>query len=179
MPKYIAFLRAINVGGHTVKMDYLRSLFEGVGGANVETFIASGNVIFDSKSRHTTSLEQKIEKHLRTILGYEVRTFIRATPELAEVAEYEPFSKAELNAAGNSLYVGFLAAKPSNEAKKKVLSLSGATDDFAVHGRELYWLIRTSFSESAVSGALLEKTLGMPATFRNMNTVKRIAAKYS
>jgi len=179
MPKYIAFLRAINVGGHTVKMDYLRSLFEGIGCANVETFIASGNVIFDSKSRNPTSLEQKIEKHLRTILGYEVRTFIRATSELAEVADYEPFSKAELNAAGNSLFVGFLADEPSNEAKKKVLSLSGPTDNFAVHGRELYWLIRTSFSESVVSGALLEKTLALPATFRNVNTVRRLAAKYS
>ena len=179
MPKYVAFLRAINVGGHTVKMDYLRSLFAGLGFANVETFIASGNVIFDSKTRNTTSLEQKIEKHLRTILGYEVRTFIRATPELAEVADYNPFSRADLNAAGNTLFVGFLADKPSNEAKQKLLSLSGATDDFAVHGRELYWLIRTSFSESAVSGALLEKTLGMAATFRNVNTVRRLAAKYS
>src|SRR6266404_4546196 len=137
MPKYVAFLRAINVGGHTVKMDYLRSLFAGIGCANVETFIASGNVIFDSKSRNTTSLEQKIEKHLRTILGYEVRTFLRTTSELAAVADYEPFSKAELNAAGNTLYVGFLAAKPNSEAQKKVLSLSGATDGFAVHGREL------------------------------------------
>jgi uncharacterized protein (DUF1697 family) len=179
MPKYVAFLRAINVGGHTVKMDYLRSLFEGIGFANVETFIASGNVIFDSKSRNTTSLEQKIENHLRKILGYEVRTFIRATSEMAEVADYEPFSKAELNPPGNTLFVGFLADEPSNEAKKKVLSLSGPTDDFAVHGRELYWLIRTNFSESTVSGALLEKTLGLPATFRNVNTVGRLAAKYS
>src|SRR5258708_18044057 len=179
MTMYVAFLGAINGGGHTVKMDYVRSLFESVGCANVETFIASGNVIFDSKSRNTTSLEQKIEKHLRKILGYEVRTFIRATYELAEVADYKPFSRAELNAAGNFLYVGFLADEPGNEGKKRVLSLSGPTDEFAVHRRELYWLIRTSFSESAVSGALLEKTLGMPATFRNMNTVKRIAAKYS
>ncbi len=179
MPKYVAFLRAINVGGHTVKMDYLRSLFEAVGFANIETFIASGNVIFDSKAKNTKTLEQKIERHLRAQLGYAVTTFIRATSELAEVANYKPFSEAELNAAGNSLYVGFLADKPSNEAKKKVLSLSSATDDFAVHGRELYWLIRTSFSESAVSGALLEKTLGMPATLRNVNTVRRIAAKYS
>jgi uncharacterized protein (DUF1697 family) len=179
MPKYVAFLRAINVGGHTVKMDYLRSLFEGVGFANVETFIASGNVIFDSKTRNTKTLEAKIEKHLQAQLGYAVITFIRATSELAEVANYSPFSKAELNADGNSLYVGFLAAEPRKEAGKKVLSLSGPANDFAVHGRELYWLIRTSFSESAVSGGLLEKTLGIPATFRNVNTVRRIAAKYS
>lgn len=179
MPKYVAFLRAINVGGHTVKMDYLRGLFEGIGLANVETFIASGNVIFDSKTRNTKSLEQKIEKHLREVLGYEVRTFVRATSELAVVANYQPFAETELSAAGNALHVGFLTDQPNNEAKKKLSSLSTATDDFAVHGRELYWLIRTSFSESAVSGALLEKTLGLSATFRNVNTVRRLAAKYS
>ena len=69
MPKYVAFLRAINVGGHTVKMEHLRILFEELGFENVETFIASGNVIFDSKTKSTKTLETKIEKHLRQALG--------------------------------------------------------------------------------------------------------------
>ena len=47
--RLVAFLRAINVGGHNVKMDRLRELFEALGLSNVETFIASGNVIFDSR----------------------------------------------------------------------------------------------------------------------------------
>lgn len=179
MPKYVAFLRAINVGGHTVKMDYLRGLFEGAGFAKVETFIASGNVIFETRSKNTQALEQKIEKHLREILGYEVRTFLRDTSELVAVANYKPFNETELSADGNTLYVGFTADEPSSEAKKKLALLSSATDDFAVHGREVYWLCRTSFSESTVSGALLEKTLGLSATFRNVNTVRRLAAKYS
>ncbi|HXW01123.1 MAG TPA: DUF1697 domain-containing protein, partial [Anaerolineae bacterium] len=53
LPKYIAFLRAINVGGHTVKMDYLRRLFEEMGFSKVETFIASGNVIFEAVAKST------------------------------------------------------------------------------------------------------------------------------
>ncbi len=57
MPKYVALLRAINVGGHTVKMDHLRRLFEALGFTNVETFIASGNVIFDSTSKSTKAFE--------------------------------------------------------------------------------------------------------------------------
>jgi len=179
MPKYVAFLRAINVGGHTVKMDYLRGLFEAAGFAKVETFIASGNVVFDTRSKNTQALEQKIERHLRKILGYEVRTFVRDTSELVAVANYKPFNETELSAAGNTLYVGFLPEEPSSEAKRKLLLVSSATDEFAVHGREVYWLCRTSFSESTVSGALLEKTLGLSATFRNVNTVRRIAAKYS
>ena len=179
MPKYVAFLRAINVGGHTVKMDQLRTLFEAVGFAGVETFIASGNVIFQSKSTNTASLEKKIEQHLLKVLGYEVRTFVRAIAELAAVANHQPFSEVELKATGNTLLVGFLAGQPSNEAKEKVLRLSGATDAFAINGREVYWLCRTRFGDSAVSGALLEKTLAQRATLRNMNTVVRIAAKYS
>jgi uncharacterized protein (DUF1697 family) len=179
MPKYVAFLRAINVGGHTVKMDQLRSLFEGLGFANVETFIASGNVIFDSTSKSTGGLEQKIEKCLLKALGYEVTTFIRSTSELADIAQHKAFSDSDLNAAGNTLYIGFMANEPSAAAKKALLSLTTKADDFHLDGREVYWLLRTSFSDSAISGAMLAKTLGMPATLRNVTTVKKIAAKYS
>jgi len=86
MPKYVAFLRAINVGGHTVKMDHLRRLFEAIGFTNVETFIASSDVIFDSTSKSTKALERKIEDYLHRTLGYEVATFIRTTSEVAAMA---------------------------------------------------------------------------------------------
>lgn len=179
MPKYVAFLRAINVGGHTVKMDHLRSLFEGMGFANVETFIASGNVIFDSRSRNTTALERKIEKHLRDALGYEVATFVRATSEVAAVANSKPFSAADLDGTGTMLYIGFLANTPDDQVKQKLLSFCGEIDEFRLEGREVYWLCRKKFRESEFSGALLERTLGMRATLRNSNTVKKIAEKYS
>ncbi len=176
MPKYVALLRAINVGGHTVKMDHLRSLFEAVGLANVETFIASGNVIFDSRSKDTAALERKIEKHLQETLGYEVKTFIRSVADLATVANYKPFSESEQGRY--LLYIGFVAAKPGGQVKQKLLSFAGELDDFHIHGRELYWLCRTRMSDSKFSGALAEKILGMRATFRNSTTIKKLAAKY-
>ena len=177
MPKYVALLRAINVGGHTVKMDYLRSLFEAIGLAKVETFIASGNVIFDSKSKDAPALERKIEKHLQATLGYEVKTFVRAISELAAVANYKPFSESELNA--HTLYVGFLADRPSDQSRQKLLSFICEVDDLHIHGREVFWLCRAKvMSDSKFSGALAEKILGLPATFRNSTTVKKIAAKY-
>lgn len=179
MPKYVAFLRAINVGGHTVKMDYLRRLFEAIGFSNVETFIASGNVIFDSASKSTKALEKKIEDYLRETLGYGVSTFIRSTSELAEIARYKPFGDAELNAEGNVLYVAFLAGRPGDAAKQNLLSLATEVDAFHVRGREVYWLRRREVGESQFSGALLEKSLGMPATLRNSTTVRKIASKYS
>jgi uncharacterized protein (DUF1697 family) len=178
MPRYVAFLRAINVGGHTVKMDHLRNLFTGLGFANVETFIASGNVIFDSTSKSSSALEKKIENCLRKALGYEVATFIRSTSELAEIAQYMPFSASELSAPGHSLYIGFIAIEPDIKAKEELLSLKTRVDDFHLKGREVYWLCRRKFSESEISGALLGKVLGMPATLRNSTTVKKIAAKY-
>ena len=175
--KYVAFLRAINVGGHTVKMDHLRSLFESMGFANVETFIASGNVIFDSKTKSSAVLEKKIEKQLQAALGYEVKTFLRTLDEVADVTRDESF-KGELGTPGNILYVGFMAATPEEAAIKKLASLVDEVNDFRVREREVYWLRRTKVGESQYSGGLIEKTLRTPVTFRNSTTVKKILAKY-
>jgi uncharacterized protein (DUF1697 family) len=179
MPKYVAFLRAINVGGHVVKMGHLRGLFESLGLSNVETFINSGNVIFDSPSRSASALEKQVEGHLLQALGYEVATFIRSTAETAAIAVYRPFSDEELEAEGNILYIGFLGNLPSDEAKQRLLSFPTEVDDFHFSKRELYWLCRTKFSDSKFSGTRLEKLLGMKTTLRNSNTVKRIGSKYS
>ncbi len=176
--RYIAFLRAINVGGHTVKMDRLRTLFEELGFARVETFIASGNVIFQSPSEDTQALEKQIERHLEQSLGYEVAIFIRSDCELAAIAGYRPFPASELDAEGSSLYIAFLPAAPDDAARQKLQSFRTEVDDFHVHEREVYWLSRRKISESTFSGALLEKTIRMPATMRNSTTVRKLAAKY-
>ncbi|HEY3040383.1 MAG TPA: DUF1697 domain-containing protein [Pyrinomonadaceae bacterium] len=178
MPKYVAFLRAINVGGHTVKMQHLRSLFETLGFSNVETFIASGNVIFDSTSKSTGALEKKIQGCLLDALGYEVLTFIRSMAELAAIAGYKPFPDSKLSAAGHALYIGFMSASPGSAAKQNLKMLATKVDDFQLKGREVYWLCRTRFSDSEISGVLLAKTLGMPATLRNATTIRKIAARY-
>jgi uncharacterized protein (DUF1697 family) len=179
MPKYVAFLRAINVGGHTVKMDQLRRLFEAMKFSNVETLIASGNVIFDSPAKSPKILEGKIEKYLQQVLGYNVATFIRSPAEVADITRYKPFSDSELNDENHTLYIGFLSNLPSPEAKKRLTSLATKVDDFHVKGREIYWLRRRELGESLFSGALLEKTLGMQVTLRNSTTIRRIAVKYS
>lgn len=178
-PRYVAFLRAINVGGHTVKMDRLRTLFEALGFLNVETFIASGNVIFQTDQQNVVMLEEQIEAHLQKQLGYEVATFIRSTDELVNVATYQPFPAAELADEGSFLYIAFLQAAPKVDAQKKLTTFRNEVDDFHVHDREIYWLCRKKLSESSFSGALLEKTIGLPATMRNRTTVKKLAAKYA
>ncbi len=178
LSRYVALLRAINVGGHTVKMEQLRQLFGSLGYTNVETFIASGNVIFDAPTRNTRDMEERIEGHLRESLGYAVATFIRTPCELAAIARHQPFPAPELEEAGNALYIAFLPTPPSDEAQRMLMASRTRTDDFHIHGRELYWLCRTRISDSAFSGARLEKMLGMPATMRNVTTVRKLAAKY-
>jgi uncharacterized protein (DUF1697 family) len=177
MQRYFAFLRAINVGGHTVKMDHLRALFSALGFANVATFIASGNVIFEAPATNTQTHEAQIERHLQQALGYEVTTFVRTAGELAMIADYAPFPPADQDVHG--LYVSFLKAPLSDEVQHKLLALRTETDDFHVQGCEFYWLCRTRLSESPLfSSTLLPKTLGVPSTMRNVTTVKKLAAKY-
>ncbi len=176
--RYIAFLRAINVGGHTVKMDHLRRLFEELGHSSVETFIASGNVIFEAPMEDTRALESRIEGHLRNALGYDVATFIRSPSELADIASYQPLAASEPDAAGHPLYIAFAAAPPSHEAQQRLMAHRNEIDDFHIHGRAIYWSCRKKISESAFSGALLEKIIKMPATMRNSTTVRKLAAKY-
>ena len=178
MTKYIAFLKAINVGGHTVKMDHLKKLFEKMGFENVETFIASGNVVFETKSKSVDSIKKKIEAELEKSLGYKVATFIRTTKELKEIAEHKPFSEIDLDNKQNYLYIGFLDNQPDKESQKKVLVLSDKTNEFHFNKTELYWLCRKNFSDSGISGKVLEKTLGVETTIRNSTTIKKMVLKF-
>ncbi len=177
MPRLIAFLRAINVGGHTVKMDHLRRLFEGFGLTAVETFIASGNVSFVTPRRNLGALEAEIAAGLRAALGYEVATFLRSDAELADLVAHLPFSPAALAEAA-AFNVAFLGAPVAVPAQRRLLALRTEVDDFAVRGREVFWLCRLRQSDSTFSNAVLEKTLGQPATLRSLKTLQKLSAKY-
>ncbi len=177
MTRFIAFLRAINVGGHVVKMDRLRALFGELGFVNVETFIASGNVIFEARAASAQALERKIERRLEQALGYAVAAFVRSPAEVASIAGYQPFAAGEV-AAAHSLHVGFLPAAPGPQAQRRLAALRTAADEFHCQAREFYWLRRAPLGQSTITGAQLEKALGMPSTLRNVTTVKKLAARY-
>ena len=170
MTKYIAFLRAINVGGHTVKMDALRGFSELLGFLNVETFIASGNVLFETGSKDLGVLEKKIESKLREALGYHVAIFVRTDAELKAIAEYKPFPQSQLDAA-TAFNVAFLKELLDDQRTKKVMSLRTGIDDFHVHGRELYWLCKKKQSDSTFSNAVLKKPSAGRPLFRGVNTI--------
>src|SRR5262245_46366128 len=170
MPRRIAFLRAINVGGHVVKMDHLRKLFTSFGFDNVETFIASGNVVFDTRATSTTKVEDQIETGLLEELGYEVVTMVRTPKELAAIVAHRPF-------ALDVSVVGVLKQPPTAAAVKAASDWDIGDEEIAIVGKELYWRHGGRMSDSVLSGMKVERTLG-PLTMRNLTTVAKIAAKY-
>jgi uncharacterized protein (DUF1697 family) len=174
--RYVAFLRAINVGKRTVKMDPLRAIFQEMGFDDVETFIASGNVIFTAPSQDTRALEQRIEAGLKKALGYEVETFLRTPAELDAITKYRPFGG---DADGHTVYVNFLYEPLGKDAVERLEGLRTEVDEFHVHGREFYWLARKKISESLVTGPMMAKAIGkVPSTNRNITTIQKLAAKY-
>lgn len=180
--RHVAFLRAINVGGHVVKMDALRRLFVDMGCAQGEAYIASGNVVFEAPAgaavRPAARLEREIEARLEAALGYAVAAFLRTLPELAAIAANDPFA-GEPAGSGARLYVAFLRAAPSAARQQALLSYASELDQLHIHQREVYWLNRRPPGDTSVPAPPIEKVLEAQATVRNANTVRKLSAKYA
>src|SRR5262249_5762590 len=96
MTRYVALLRAVTVGGHTVRMDRLRALFGELGLAGVGSYIQTGNVFFDSDEPDRAALTARIEAHLKQALGYPVPTLLRTVDDLEAVLALDPFAGREI-----------------------------------------------------------------------------------
>ncbi|MGK2960579.1 MAG: DUF1697 domain-containing protein [Gemmatimonadaceae bacterium] len=166
--RYICFLRAINVGGRVVQMETLKEIFRSIGLADVETFIASGNVIFTSRSGKPAALEKKIEGALRSGLGYDVDAFLRTPGDLAEVVDAVP----------SAAHVAFTRDTLSPARREQLATFDTKQDSFTTVGREIYWTLVIKQSESVFASSKMEKLLSLRVTWRNMNTVRRLLAKY-
>lgn len=173
MTRYVAFLRAINVGGNTVvKMADLKRMIESLGLENVQTHIQSGNVIFES-GESAGSLEAGIERQLAKALGSRVQVFVRTMEQVKAIAAKSPFT-AE---GEETVHVVFVKEKPGKERSQALNARKSEADDFAVKGTEVYNL-RRDREKSVFSNTLIEKTLQMPGTTRNMTVIRKIAEKY-
>jgi uncharacterized protein (DUF1697 family) len=175
LKRYIAFLRAVNVGGTTIiKMSDLKRTFESFGLENVETYIQTGNVIFDSDESKASIVEKQIEDELAAAFGKRIRLFVRTTREVAKMVEACPFIPKD----GETVYIAILEKKPDLKSVDALLSLRSKADDFAVTGKEVFNL-RRDRNDSIFSNNFVEKTLGVAGTTRNLTTIKKLAEKYS
>jgi uncharacterized protein (DUF1697 family) len=178
--RYLAFLRGMNVGGHRVSMAELRTHFERLGLTDVETFIASGNVIFTAaESVAVAVLERTIEAQLRDALGYAVATFLRTPAELRAIAANVPFPADAVGTPGHTVHVGFLRQAPESTVARTLTQHETAMDAFGVHAREFYWLCRGKSTESLVKWPMIEKAVALDLTMRNLTTVRKLVDKYA
>jgi uncharacterized protein (DUF1697 family) len=172
--KYVAFLRAINVGGHAIiKMEDLKKMFESAGLEKVQTYIQSGNVIFEADETDRESLATQIERQLEKAAEYKIELFVRTMREVQDIAAKSPFQAKD----GEIVYVTFLNKKPGKPGQQALLDLKSETDDFAFRGREVYTL-RRDREKSVFSNNFVEKILKMPATSRNLTTITKIVEKW-
>ena len=173
MTKYSAFLRAINVGGNAIiKMTDLKLMFESAGLENVQTYIQSGNVIFETED-NIDAVKKRIERQLEGAAGYKIHFFVRTMRDLQSIVSKSPFTAK----ANEMVYVAFLDQKPDPKSQQALLDLKNEADDFAVKGHEVYHL-RRDREKSALAKTSIEKILKSPATLRNMTTLAKMVDKY-
>lgn len=172
MPRAVALLRAINVGGRfVVKMEKLRALAEGAGLTGVSTYIASGNLLFDCAAREAPRMETKLEALWKKELGWDVPTLVRTQKEIAELfAEGDKLAHG-LKGKDVRHYVTFLREEPARAMVEELHSWSYAKERLLVRGRELHFWCTIPSHEAKFSNARLEKTAKLQATTRDWKTV--------
>lgn len=175
--RVVAFLRGINLGGRRLKMEELQGHFEAMGLDPVETYLASGNVIFDGPGSGLEALEAEIEAHLERRLGYDVDTFVRTLQELGSLPILGEFDA--LKEEGFKPHVIFLKEPAADDIERSLTALETPDDEFRPLGREVLWLRRGGLSDTPIAMADLARALGRTNTMRTVNTVRRIVAKFA
>jgi uncharacterized protein (DUF1697 family) len=177
VPRHVAFLRAINVGGRRASRDQLTACLDSLRFENVPTFRASGNLIFDAPRQPETALTRRIDDALTQSLGYDVRAFLRTAGDVHAIAAHAPFPKKIVDASGGKLQVALLRKRPPKSARDEVLSMATADDLLAIHGTELYWLPSGGQMQTELDLRAIDDLVG-ENTRRTKNMVGEIAQKF-
>jgi uncharacterized protein (DUF1697 family) len=166
---YVAMLRGVNVGGNSLKMDWLREACAGLGLQDVRTYVQSGNIVFSSRLG-----AEKLARTLKTMIDPQTRlpvtVVVRSDSEMARIVAGNPFLKQK-GVDPSRLYVTFLANEPSKPALEKLDALAGTRDEYRWVGREVYLHCPINYGETKLSNTAIEKTFSVGATTRNWKTV--------
>ncbi|MBI3125094.1 MAG: DUF1697 domain-containing protein [Ignavibacteriales bacterium] len=176
LERYAAFLRGINIGGHKkVPMADLKKMLEKIGFSNVQTILASGNVVFDSAEKNLAAIKETIEKKINEVFGFQVKTIIHSMNELKSLVSSDPFKGIEVTKE-TRLYVTFLSHKPKSTFKApyqtpdKLFQILKATD-YALFG-----VLSVKDAHSVDAMNFIDKEFGKEVTTRNWNTIVKVAA---
>jgi uncharacterized protein (DUF1697 family) len=177
VPRHVAFLRAINVGGRRASRDQLTACLESLGFENVTTFRASGNLVFDAPRQSQAALTKRIDEALTASLGYDVRAFLRTAADVRAIAAHTPFQRKIVDASGGKLQVALLAKPPSKAVRDEVLAMGTDDDRLAVDGTELYWLPSGGQMQTDLNLRAIDALVG-ENTRRTQNMIREIAEKF-
>jgi len=174
MARYVAFLRAVNVGSRRVDMGRARAVLEALGYDDVSSYVNSGNLLFSGAGR-TTAHEAAIRSALEDEFGLELTTFVRTAAQVRSLATEKPFGEI---AQGHTHFVLLPLQKLTAAQCAAVESMSNDQDEVVVVGRDVHWLIRARSIETSLGPKKWRDVLeGMPTTARNTTMVERLAAK--
>lgn len=179
--KYVALLRGINVGGkNMIRMETLRATFSALGFENVQSYINSGNLIFDCSSPHVskgvsldTELAMQIHDAIVKDFGFDVSVMVRTIAEIEEIIANNPF-EGQFE-SHKDVHVFFLGRELTADQEKLLLEQANENEYIAVSGRSVYYMLRIPFPDSALCKGFLDRKLKVATTARNWRTVKAIA----
>jgi len=174
MTRYIAFLRAINVGGRFVKMERLRDLFTALGFTNVRSVIQSGNIVFDAPTDLLRlDIGRTIEERLAAELGYDVAAMVRTLAEVEGAMALDPFRDVDVT-ADTRLCVLFISRPLPAEAVLPLKSENGEIEFLAATQGEVFAVVQQSAGRPGNPTAFLEKKYRLKATARFYSAVAKI-----
>jgi uncharacterized protein (DUF1697 family) len=174
--RYIALLRGINVSGHKIiKMEALRVCFEGLGCRGVQTYVQSGNVVFEASEREAGRYADEISKRIQRDFGFPVPVLLRTAEELGGIIDRNPFLK-QPKADRSKLHVTFLSTTAPKSAQEDLRVLAAKEERFHVEGSEIYLHCPNGYGRTKLSNTAFEKKLKVEATTRNWKTVQALFA---
>ena len=177
MAQYIALLRGINVGkNNAIGMADLKRMFEELGLDNVQTYIRSGNVLFQSEDSEDV-LRIKIENEIEKRFGFSVAVILRTDMELKHIIENCPFSEEEIAKAeslfdGECLYIALMGEVPLQENIQHWGTYRNDSNKYKFDGRNVFLLFHHSIRDSKLASQIHK--LGVPVTIRNLNTINKL-----
>ena len=167
--RYVALLRGVNVGGkNKLPMADLRDIFAGVGCAAVQTYIQSGNVVFEAAQDLAGRAPGIVTQAIRRRFGYETVVVVRSGEELRQVAASNPF---DTSGDPRFLQVAFLEDTPGAVAVSRLDPQRSPPDAFAVRGRNVYLHYPNGVARSKLTNEYLASRLQTASTMRNWRTV--------
>jgi uncharacterized protein (DUF1697 family) len=176
MTKYVALIRGIGPSNPNMHNEKLRGVFEGLGFRNVQTVIASGNVLFENPSKDVGRLEATIEKAWPARLGFTATTIVRSRESLQELVDKNPFKRMK-DAPKSRLNVTFLKSPPRTKLKFPHRPENKKYQLLGLYDCAICSVIDLTDAKTPDLMGFLEKQFGKEITTRTWKTIARILKK--